>query len=63
MSISSKLLFPVAHSASSRETGNCYSAIFKKLFPLSFIEGQLGQKFLVFLYLNINYVLFDETLS
>ena len=42
MSISSKLLFPVANSSS--ET---YSAVFERLVPLFCFEGQPGQQFLV----------------
>ena len=42
MSISSKLLFPVAYSSS--ETDNCYSAVFKRFLPLFCSEGQPGQQ-------------------
>ena len=45
MSISSKLLFPVAYSSSESDT--CYSAVFKRLLPLFCSEGQPGQQFLV----------------
>ena len=45
MSISSKLLFPVAYSSS--ETDTCYSTVFKRLLPLFCSEGQPGQQFLV----------------
>ena len=45
MSISSKLLFPVAYSLS--ETDTCYSAVFKRLLRLFCSEGQLRQQFLV----------------
>ena len=58
MSISSKLLFPVAYSSS--ETDTCYSAVFKRLLPLFSSEGQPGQQFLVS---EHNYMLFDEILS
>ena len=44
MSISSKLLFPVAYSSS--ETDTCYSAVFKRLLPLFCSEDQPGQQFL-----------------
>ena len=61
MSISSKFLFPVTYN--SRESDTCYSAVYKRLLLLFCSERQPGQKFLLFLYLNINYVLFDELLS
>ena len=41
MSISSKLLFPVAYNSS--ETDTCYSAVFKRLLPLFSSEGQPDQ--------------------
>ena len=58
MSISSKLLFPVAYDSS--ETDTCYSAVFKRLLSLFCSEGQPVNSFLP---LNINYMLFDEILS
>ena len=45
MSISSKLLFPVAYSSS--ETDNCYSTVFTRFLPLFCSEGQPGQQPLV----------------
>ena len=57
MSIYSKLLFPVAYNLS--ETDTCYSAVFKTLFLLFFLRvSQVNS----FLYLKINYMLFDEIL-
>ena len=54
MSISSKLLFPVAYDSS--ETDTCYSAVFSCfVLRVSRVNS--------FLYLNINYMLFDEILS
>ena len=58
MSISSKLLFPVAYSLS--ETDTCYSTVFKRLLRCFVLRvSQVNS----FLYLNINYMLFDEIRS
>ena len=60
MSISSNLLFPVEYN--SREIFTCFSAVFKKLLSLFCSEGYLGQKFPLFLYLDLNYAQNDEIL-
>ena len=57
MSISFKLFWPVAYNAGETDTGSI-----QNVFPLIFSEGQLGRKFILFLYLSIDHVRIGKTI-
>ena len=58
MSISSRHLIPVEHDLGENDT--FYIVVFKRLFSLPCFEGQMHQKFLLFLYLKMSHSFFSK---